>query len=217
MPYTTSQHATSWPLNLWCHTLLASQQIYSTTWYYLYSGCTVDNAFNLMFFLVSFPGGLGMRLRLYSQTHTIQYALPLLRDQWHYFSTRRIFHELYVFISLSAQRCSWLPLRKDQLWVDGGPLYHSQWNNVSSDYTFSPRVNFPLLVNALMQVLWANNESGDTPCNDVMKGYRFEYKFFFVIFKIFVWLTVEKAMHLHVALSQACVISIPRKARSWRV
>ena len=44
--------------------------------------------------------------------------------------------------------------------------------------TFSPRVNFPLLVNALMQVLWANNESGDTPCNDIMKGYRFEYKFF---------------------------------------
>jgi len=50
----------------------------------------------------------------------------------HYVIPGKILRELCVFISLSAQRCSWLPLRKDQFWVDGGPLYYSQWNNVSS-------------------------------------------------------------------------------------
>ena len=42
---------------------------------------------------------------------------------------------------------------------------------------FSPRVNFPLLVSALMNFLRTNNEMGDTRCNDIMKGYRFEYTF----------------------------------------
>ena len=43
--------------------------------------------------------------------------------------------------------------------------------------TFSPRVNFPLLVSALMELLRVKNELGDTRCNDIMKGYCFKYMF----------------------------------------
>ena len=40
---------------------------------------------------------------------------------------------MYIMIgSVTAQGSSWLSMRQNKLWVNGGPLHHSQWNNVSS-------------------------------------------------------------------------------------